>query len=222
MNFSRSASSVFWGLILILSGVGFFLDSANVINFGDLVSGWWPTVIILFGLMKLLEGRLISALIWAIFGAVILLSTTGVINAGFWQIFWPLILILIGARILFRSDGFASKETADQVSAFSIFGAADRKSESENFKNANLISIFGGSKIDLRKSKLAVRGGGVDVLIIFGGGEIILPKDMPVKLDVFALFGGTEDKRSATPSIDGKPYLHIQGIVLFGGVEIKD
>ena len=222
MKCRKSGAGLFWGIVLVLLGIGFFLGSANILNFNHLLANWWPAIFVIFALFKLFEGRPMSAMTWAFIGFALLVATTGVIQANFWQVFWPLILILIGLKILFHSHHHEQADTSDYADAFSIFGGSEKKAESQNFKNASLVSIFGGSKLDLRKSKLAETGGVVDVLVVFGGGEITVPKGMPVKIDTVAIFGGNDDKRTDAASIDGKPYLHIQGLIVFGGLEAKD
>ncbi len=46
----------FWGgIILILVGAGFLLDQANYIEFGTVISTYWPSIIILAGISGLFE-----------------------------------------------------------------------------------------------------------------------------------------------------------------------
>ena len=43
-----------------------------------------------------------------------------------------------------------------------------------------------------------------------------------VRLDVVPIFGGTEDKRRTGGTGEGTPDLVVTGLVLFGGVTLKD
>ena len=58
---------------------------------------------------------------------------------------------------------------------------------------------------------------------MFGGGTFYVPSDWSVKADVTAVFGGFSDKRRTNieNTTDPEKVLHIKGMVLFGGGEIK-
>ncbi len=48
---------IFWGLILVLVGVLFLFDQMGRLDFGEIVSRWWPAVFILIGLSILIGNR---------------------------------------------------------------------------------------------------------------------------------------------------------------------
>jgi hypothetical protein len=95
-------SGVFFGLILVLLGVVFFLAAQDWISWGD----WWKYFIIGLGVIFLIEvlvrytrpayrrpisGRLIAGLVLICIGAAF------IGGIGDW---WPLILIIVGLAIL--------------------------------------------------------------------------------------------------------------------------
>jgi len=58
---------------------------------------------------------------------------------------------------------------------------------------------------------------------MFGGTKLIVPEDWEVKSDALSLFGGFSDKRQEQPTnSEVKKILLVKGIVLFGGVEVKN
>ncbi|MFT7002026.1 MAG: putative membrane protein, partial [Spirosomataceae bacterium] len=66
----------------------------------------------------------------------------------------------------------------------------------------------------------------LEVFVLFGGIELVVPSDWEVKSDVTALFGGFSNKKrsfqnDAAVVTTGKKVLYIKGTVLFGGGEIK-
>ena len=63
----------------------------------------------------------------------------------------------------------------------------------------------------------------IDILAIFGGSTLIVPKEWNVILDVFPLFGGFSNKirRAPETKIDMQKTLIIKGLVIFGGGEVK-
>ena len=48
---------------------------------------------------------------------------------------------------------------------------------------------------------------------VFGGADVFVPQDWDVRIDVFAMFGGTEDKRINLPQAKETPDLIINGTV---------
>lgn len=207
MKKSRN-NGLIWGSILILLGAGFLLQTMNIWDFGHVLSQGWPALIFIIAGAQYYAGKKKSALLWAIFALVLLLSTTNVLNVSFWSVFWPLILILIGLNFMLSNSILDSGDPHDHISAIAIFGGSEKKAESKNLLSANLISIFGGTKLDLRNAKLSEKGADAHIVALFGGSEIVVPKDMPVKIDVFALFGGSDDKRTEVVESKDKPYLY--------------
>jgi predicted membrane protein len=158
---------------------------------------------------------------------------------------WPAVLIVMGLFFIFRPrrrwhydqdekknpvsgtspdpvtnpEGTYSKE--DFVNATSVFGGTKKIIISKNFKGGDLLSIFGGTELDL--SKADINGKAILELInIFGGTKLIIPSNWTVKSEAAVIFGGIEDKRSVTPAADGsEKILLLKGTVMFGGVDIK-
>jgi len=61
----------------------------------------------------------------------------------------------------------------------------------------------------------------VDLSCVFGGAEIRVPPEWDVRNNVVAVFGGVSDQRSGTRPAASGPALVIEGLAMFGGVEIK-
>lgn len=220
-----SLITIIWGVILIVIGVGFLLNSFNIINFNQFIGAYWPSILILIGLVELLQGRWSGAILWGGLGIIFQLSELHIITSNAWGIIWPIVIIWIGASILIRSNARAKikSETDDFTSSTGIFGGDEKKIQSKNFKGASISAVFGGSKLDLRNVELDNAGAIIDVMVMFGGGELIVPKNVPIIVESIAIFGGIEDKRSEVKLAEaGKPSIRIQGTILFGGLEIKD
>jgi Predicted membrane protein (DUF2154). len=119
------------------------------------------------------------------------------------------------------------RETQDlnenRIDDAAIFGGGKKILHSENFEGGNITAIFGGSEIDLSGCKLAPGENIIDVLAIFGGTTIIVPKDWKIIVNVVPLFGGFSIKGRRDPNIDYDPTkaLVIKGTVIFGGGEVK-
>lgn len=213
-------ANVLWGLFLVLIGVGFLLSSFRLVNFNNVISDWWPLVLVVVALLKFSDSSYKSGIAWLIIGLVLLLLTLDVFEVDFWSALWPLVLILIGVNFILGSV-WKSDPFGNDFNLFAVFGESKKVSNAESFSSANMVAAFGGTNLDLRNSKFDKGGATVSVLAVFGGAEIVVADNIPVKLDVFALFGGSEDKRRGDVTSSG-PTLVVQGIALFGGVEIRN
>ncbi len=111
----------------------------------------------------------------------------------------------------------------DKLDDVSIFGGGQKFIISNNFQGGNVTAIFGGSELDLTRSKLAPGEHVLEVVAIFGGTTLIVPKEWNVVIDVLPLFGGFSHKGLRSPNIVTNPEstLVIKGVVIFGGGEIK-
>jgi predicted membrane protein len=116
-------------------------------------------------------------------------------------------------------DTYDTKE--DYVDSTSFFGGAKRNVISKNFKGGDLVSIFGGTELDLTRADFT----GVATLeltTIFGGTKLIVPSNWSIKSEVVTVFGGMEDKRNMQTLTDNpEKILRLSGTVIFGGIEIK-
>ena len=149
----------------------------------------------------------------------------------YWRnLFWPVILVILGIAIIFRRGGSSCGQKSSKTSStdkelddVAIFGGSDRILKSENFKGGQITNIFGGSKYDMRQVTLAEGKNYLDVTMIFGGSKFIVPEGWDIKVEVTAVFGGFSDKRMRSIVVaDNSRQLIIRGITLFGGGEITN
>ncbi|HHN47374.1 MAG TPA: hypothetical protein ENN08_00275 [Bacteroidales bacterium] len=83
-----------------------------------------------------------------------------------------------------------------------------------------IIAIFGGSKLNMTKVVLAPGVNELEIVCVFGGVSLLVPQDWNIKVEVFNIFGGYEDKRNPA-LIDKDKTLVIKGVTVFGGGEVK-
>ena len=107
------------------------------------------------------------------------------------------------------------------MSSTNIFGGCKKNILSKSFKGGDLVSIFGGSEIDLSRADFTGTAT-IELTIIFGGTKLIIPSNWTVRSDAAVIFGGIEDKRAVAPTADGtEKILVLKGTVMFGGVDIR-
>lgn len=220
--------NVLWGIILVVLGVIIGTNSLGLTDINLLFDGWWTLFIIVpcfIGLFTNSEktGNIIGILI----GVALLLGINDIIDFDkIWTLLLPLVIVVVGLSLIFK-DTFNSKvskeikkinkENNKDNDYFTAFSGQNIDLNNEDFKGADLTAIFGGLKLDLRKANIDK-----DVVInassIFGGINILIPKDVNVKVKSTSLFGGVTNKKANN---DNQKTIYINALCMFGGVEIK-
>ncbi len=206
------------GLSLLFSQLG--LESIFGFSFTYLFSLLWPLILVVIGSSIWLSGKNSAGLIISAIGLFFLVNT--LFDVNIWNLFFPILLITLGFLILFKGSvkSTADKSSEDFVSINSIFSGSEKKVVSKSFEGANIFVLFGGSDIDLRKTKLHKDGARIEATVVFGGSTIFVPEDVQVVSEGSALFGGWENKAESSTT-QNAPVLRISGTAIFGGVEIK-
>lgn len=221
------------GILIVLGGL-FLLNTMNVIHFRIAhVIFSWPFIMLVIGLFVLVntDKRFLGGILSGI-GALFLIERIfpeidydgGIVIA--------ILFVALGTYIIlkkrkldsdpdFLSD--TSKVNKDKIDDVSIFGGGTKIISSDNFQGGNITAIFGGSEINLINCQLAEGDNVLDVLCVFGGTTIILPKEWNVVINVTSVLGGFSNKAIRNPSvvIDQARTLHIKGLAMFGGGEVK-
>jgi hypothetical protein len=104
----------------------------------------------------------------------------------------------------------------------SIFGGGERHINSPDFTRADVLAIFGGYKLDLRKATIKGASAVIDATALFGGIEIIVPEAWNVVVRGVGIFGGYGDESHLPNPSEQAPELIVQGLAIFGGVAIKN
>jgi predicted membrane protein len=109
----------------------------------------------------------------------------------------------------------------DVIDSVAVFGGAKKHVLSKNFKGGEIVTIMGGTEINLTHAD--IQGVAVlEVVQIFGGTKIIIPHGWEVSTEMAAIFAGIDDKRVFQNQVtDKSKVLVIKGTSVFGGIEIK-
>jgi hypothetical protein len=111
-------------------------------------------------------------------------------------------------------------EDADEVALVAIFSPVAFHSTATAFRGGTLDCWFGGGIIDLRDATLDPGGATLDVKGVFGGANIVVPRDWRVEVDVTGI-GGARDVRPERESAVTAPLLTVTGFVAFGGLGVS-
>ena len=84
------------------------------------------------------------------------------------------------------------------------------------------VGVMGGFSLDFREAMLGPGVTDVNVFVLMGGGEIIVPPEMEVEVSGFAFMGGFdhETDEPLRPNPD-RPILRIKGFAMMGGVGVE-
>lgn len=209
------------GIILIVVGIGFLLQQLGMIEFTSLLKTWWPIIFILFGIAIFMERSLsaiLTGLLFIIVGSILILNQW--IDINLISLIFPLILIVIGLAFIL-SKGQKKVHVNDDIESFCLFSSTEVKSQSTNFQNGSVTAIFGGSEIDLRDAIIA-DGANMEITIIFGGVNIIVPDNVMIEIRGVPIFGGWDDKTRNYVENGDVPLLKINCLSVFGGLEVKN
>ena len=216
-----------FGLVIIAVGVLFTLDNLGLAD-AERYWRWWPMAMILVGVAKLWQSRggasnPIGGVFLLLVGGWFQLHNLGLIDRDLWN-FWPLLLVFIGTMIVYQ--GMRGRQTRanaspiDTLGGVAILGGWKRSINSTAFRGGELTAVLGGCEVDLRHA--AINGEAViDVFAMWGGIEIRVPEDWTVINRVTPFMGGVEDN-TRPPQAASPHRLTIRGMVVMGGIEIKN
>ncbi len=215
------------GIILIFVGFLFLLDSLNMVHFGHLISNWWPLVLIIIGLIKLNDSKPAGVLL-LVLGGIFLSATLFNLRWDWLWRFWPLILIYLGYRILVQNrspqGGAGGKKNRSGQAFFrhsSIFGGGEHKNNSTELAGGELITVFGSIELDLRGS-VPLESCKIVCTAIFGGIEVVVPKEWQINVAGTPLFGSVSDNTQPPETPEDRRAITLIGTALFGSIELKN
>lgn len=230
----KSNKRLIFGILLVLFGSVIIINNLGLIPLCiEPYIFSWKTLLITIGVLGLMfKSSKTTSIILISIGAFFMLPDIFNIPIETRKLFWPTIFIVIGLIIILQGKKMKNhfsqhQEAIDDegtVDVMAIFGGSKRIIRNKNFAGGKVTSIFGGTEIDLTNAELHETGGILDLFNIFGGLKLIVPNDMEVQVEVISILGGFHDKRPQSKVMDpieNKKTLRIQGIVIFGGGEIK-
>jgi predicted membrane protein len=223
----RITSQLVLGVSIVIVGALFTLDNLRILRAREFLQ-FWPLALIAIGLVHLGQahtgaGR-VGGGIWILVGVVLLGNRLGLFHVHIWS-FWPLILVLVGGRIIWQtlaSDRVADHgDTSATASAIAVMGGFDRRITSQEFRGGEITAFMGGGKLDLRDAAPADGRAVINMFAMMGGFEIIVPETWRVISEVTPFMGGIED-RSRTSTNPNAPCLVLRGFLMMGGLTLKN
>jgi predicted membrane protein len=228
------------GILLLMKSLGFGTDY----NVGD----FWPVILIVIGLGKILQPKAYRQLYWGLvitaIGTLFLLNNLAYIRFWFDDL-WPILLILLGIEILrcgvfkhkfirtccvhdkgkhhsktWKGISNSNNVDNDYVDISVILGGGEYKFTNKQLKGGSVSTIMGGCELDFRNADMEKEEMVLEVSSIMGGIEIRVPSHWQVVMQGTPVLGSVEDKTTKPENPTKK--LIIKGSAIMGGVEIKN
>ena len=226
----RSGGAMVAGVVIITVGAILLLNQLGVLPH-VVTLHFWPVVLVVVGLIKLLSGnetgdRIVGVCLIA--GGIILQTNELGITHLTWSQIWPAGIILLGILLVIHSLKGGVRQTrfslASEWDSFYVFGGGERQVTAKDFKAAKLFAVFGGYEVDLTRADMEGTEAYVEANAVFGGGEIRVPTNWKVVVQGMGVFGGYDDKSQYVQPDAAAPIktLYVRGIAVFGGIEVKN
>ncbi len=226
MGDDSSGSRSFVGFLLVVIGIWLLLARLDIVDIGE-PWNWIPSFFILLILWQMVRAgfrNVIGPLILIAIAVVIQIAIVGDEYGIEFDALWPLAIILAGVTVIVRGRWWGGRRsvTDGDLDILAVFCGSEDRITTSSFKGGRVTAVFGGAEIDLTHAGVDDPPATIDVTVLFGACELTVPSDWAVERRVFALFAGSSDKRRSVPDRTSEPQLVITGVVLFGGLEIKN
>lgn len=227
------------GLILILLGIGFLMKETMGLDFNFYIKTYWPSILIIVGLGKLFDKKSskVGSLFVIIAGAMLQANILNLIDFNVWKMFFPILLILFGISLLipkkykyreesnpdnYKKTKYTSTNFNDEdyIRETTILSGLNTRNQSSNFKGGALTTVLGGMQLDLRGANIQEEGAFLEVNVLLGGIDILVPNHWKVEMSGTPILGGWDNKTSLNTNPDA-PVLKIKALVAFGGLDVK-
>ena len=226
----KKFGNVLWGMVLIIVGVIFALNAVGITDINVFFKGWWTLFIIVPSFIELFRStNKIWSLIWLVIGIALLLCAQNILSFRLiGKLIFPFILVMIGISIIFKDT--VNKKITEKIRTLNTnkgdfeeycatFGSQQCDFSGQEFQGANLDAVFGSVELDISKAMIK-KDQVINANSIFGGIEIRVPTGVNIKVKSTPIFGGVSNK-AKTEYNESLPTIYINGVALFGGVEIK-
>lgn len=240
INKHANENRLWTGIFLVLGGLVYL-----AYKMGAPFPAWlltWPVGLIAAGIFVGIKNRFnnISWIIMIAIGGLFLVDDV-MPDIDLHNYIGPIVLIAVGVIFIlrpkrqnpstyrrdrwgtdFRSHVSSVSDDSEYINDNTFLGSMNKVIISKNFKGGEVNCVLGGAQIDLTQAD--IQGQAVlEINQVFGGTKLIVPANWNLKIEMTAVLGGVEDKRTAQSSgVDSGKVLVIKGTAVFGGVEIKN
>ncbi|MCC5946951.1 MAG: hypothetical protein JJT89_00730 [Nitriliruptoraceae bacterium] len=222
MNTPMTRSRLVLGTTLTLLGGLLLADQAGLVDAWAVLRVGWPSVILLAGSAQVLTRprNLLGAAVTVTIGTVLLAWTLGGIGSP--VVIWPLLLIGLGAWLLF---GRGPRPTAAPTGGGSrdVVALFDRRSlrPTGTLTDGSATAVFDDVRLDLTGCVLEPDGARWQLTSVFGDIDLDLPANCRVEVTGPELLGDVRWRGPVEPASDPEaPVLRLRVCTVFGDVDL--
>jgi hypothetical protein len=124
------------------------------------------------------------------------------------------------AELGIRVDTSAAARLDETEHMINILGGNTRKGAWDVPHAIRVINVLGGAELDFTDARFTAETTYITVFCLFGGVNIRVRDGMRTVSKAVCIFGGV-DNRGGTTTDPNAPLLVIEGLALFGGVDIR-
>ena len=195
------------GLIMILVGVAFMMN--DLIPNAHMQDYIWPGILMIAGIVFILRpsahSRVYKGVDWNNW-------KNDKYNTDTFQ----------NPNLVTSKIESTAEEDGEFIEINAVFGSVNKLILSKNFKGGEINAFMGGSEVNLLQADIK-QPVELEINNVFGGTKLLVPGNWDVKNKITAVFGGVEDKRSASISTpDPNKIIILKGACVFGGIEIRN
>ncbi len=236
---NSNKSNILWGLFLIFLGISFAGNAFHLWHFRIFFPGFWTLFLIIPCAVSISQkGPKTGSILGLIIGILLLLSRQGILKGDIvGELIFPLILVVIGIRIIINSvstkqipqsdynkhfdttKNTTKKENKTLPSYTAMFAFQSDNCNNQVFHGANVNATFGSVCLYLEDAIIKE-----DIVIhcnaSFGSIELLLPSYVNIRISSTPIFGGVKNYHRESMAFDA-PVVSIYAKSMFGNIEIR-
>lgn len=221
-------SQLVFGLLFIAVGILLLAEQAGLVSAWPVIADWWPTIVLVSGVAQLVTRprNVLGGAITIVVGVALLLITLGVIDTV--ALLWPLLLIGLGAWLLFGRPRTGPTELESATDVFAVFDDRVVRVPAGPFSGGAVTTVFGDVDLDLSATTLPNGRAILQVTTIFGDVDVTIPPGWDVTVSGPEILGDVRvpPRPAAPPSADGTPppppgLLQLRAVLILGDVEVR-
>jgi hypothetical protein len=227
------------GLAILALGALLALESLDVFHLHIRWSDYWPVILIVLGISRLLRPwrrHRTGGFIMLFLGCWFL--ARNLTDYDLDRFFFPFLLLVVGGSLVLcsfngrrrwlgpdRGAGFGSGAdggAASSLHPFALLGGARATSSSQEFLGGSATALLGSCVVDLRQAAIPVgQEAVIDAAAFWGGVVILVPETWSVALQGMPVLGSFQDFTQPPPG-GSTQRLVVRGIALMGSVEARN
>jgi hypothetical protein len=222
IEFQRRGS--FFALALIVAGTFLFLDNLGILPIED-IGAYWPLALVLYGGMTLWNCRSVRTIIWSgslmLAGVLLVLGNLHILRITVGGL-WPLLLIALGATMLFDPGRWANFQLPTSASNRDRLKWKLERWQRRQERWQRKTWLHGGSNFaETASAPSQSREGQIDEVAVFFGAKRRVESQDFRGGELVAVFGSIEIDLSLC-TIPASPLREavLEASAVFGGIEI--